>query len=260
VIVKGTLQAPSNSGVTVNGIVAQMTGDPYGSEFAVRVPLAMGANELEVVVTTISHKQVSQILSLNRTGASPYRFYVTERAGVDQIDNKLNIINTGNDQIVQVDIDFEGDGSIDQTLLDGFDEQISHRYDMEGLYYPQVTITDQNGLQFTLVQIVNVLSASRINQIAQNQWSMMNNALMLGNHKLASDCLIDRQREEFGAIFYQLLPRFPAIIQSYSELQPVEMNTLYSSFLINRDIDGVDRAFIVEYVRDANGVWRLAGM
>ena len=39
VLVTGNLTAPANTGVTVNGIVAHLGGNPYGSEFAAVVPL-----------------------------------------------------------------------------------------------------------------------------------------------------------------------------------------------------------------------------
>lgn len=260
VIVRGTLEAPVNSGVTVNGVIAEISGNPFGSEFAVRVPIEMGVNELEVNLTTVSDKQVSQALTVNRTGSIPYKFYVSERNGIDRIENQLTIVNTGADTIIQVDVDFEGDGSIDQVLVDNFEERIPHIYDYEGIYFPQVTVTDSNGFQYTIDRIVNVVSSSRIDQLLQEQWVSLNDALIQGNHKLATGFMIDHEKEAYGEIFYLLLPRFSAIIQSHLNFQPINVYSNYASYLLNRDINGVNRAFFVTYQRDLNGVWRLSGM
>jgi hypothetical protein len=260
VIVRGTFEAPANSGITVNGIVAEITGIPIGSEFAARIPLEMNANELNVKLTTVSNKQISQTLTVNRTGTIPYKFYVLERNGVDQITNQLKIINTATDQIIQAEIDFEGDGAIDLVLDSDFEEPITHIYDVEGIHIPKVTITDINGMQYVLGQVVNVVSSEIIDQLLKEQWALMNDALLQGNHKLASDFVIDHEKDAYGEVFYLLLPSFSTIIQSYSDFQTIKIRNNYASFILNRDIDGIDRAFIVTYLLDMNGVWRLSGM
>jgi hypothetical protein len=244
----------------VNGIVAEITGIPIGSEFAARIPLEMGANELNVKLTTVSNKQISQTLAVNRTGTIPYKFYVLERNGVDQITNQLKIINTATDQIIQAEIDFEGDGAIDLVLDSDFEEPITHIYDVEGIHIPKVTITDINGMQYVLGQVVNVVSSEIIDQLLKEQWALMNDALLQGNHKLASDFVIDHEKDAYGEVFYLLLPSFSTIIQSYSDFQTIKIRNNYASFILNRDIDGIDRAFIVTYLLDMNGVWRLSGM
>ncbi|MBV2094996.1 MAG: PKD domain-containing protein [Candidatus Thiodiazotropha sp. (ex Codakia orbicularis)] len=260
VIVRGTLNAPPNTGVTVNDIVAEIAGDPYGSEFSARVPLEMGVNELVITVTPVSHKQVTQTLSVNRTGDIPFRLFVSHRNGIDEIVNRLNIVNKGSDSILQIDVDYEGNGSVDEVLLDNFEMDINHTYSIEGIYYPQVVVTDANGNQYTLTQLVNVVSTERINQLLQEQWAAMNIALAGMNHGLATDYLIEYERDAYGEMFYLLLPQFPGIISSYSALQPITLTYKYASYLINRDVDGIDRAFVVTYLRDVYGVWRLAGL
>jgi hypothetical protein len=260
VIVRGTFEAPANSGVTVNGVVAQITGIPIAREFTARVPLEMGVNELNVKLTTISNKQISQTLTLNRTGTIPYKFYVLEGNGVDQIANQLNIVNTSADEIIQAELDFEGDGVIDLVLNSDFEEPITHVYDVEGIHTPQVTITDINGMQYVLTQVVNVVSSAMLDQLLNEQWALMNDALLQGNHKLASDFIIDYEKESYAEVFYLLLPSITSIIQSYSDFQAIKIRSNYASFILNRDIDGIDRAFIVTYMLDANGVWRLSGL
>ncbi|MGD8909300.1 MAG: hypothetical protein PVI92_08115, partial [Chromatiales bacterium] len=102
--------------------------------------------------------------------------------------------------------------------------------------------------------------SAKLDQLLNEQWALMNDALLQGNHKLASDFIIDYEKESYAEVFYLLLPSITSIIQSYSDFQAIKIRSNYASFILNRDIDGIDRAFIVTYMLDANGVWRLSGL
>ncbi|WP_419631099.1 hypothetical protein, partial [Thiolapillus sp.] len=73
VIVEGTLDASWNTGVTINGIPVQRGGTPWGSEFALRVPLQMGSNSIEITATGQSGKQISQSLTVTRSGSAAFQ-------------------------------------------------------------------------------------------------------------------------------------------------------------------------------------------
>ncbi len=69
VLVSGQIQAPANSGVTVNGIVAIV--DAGGNYFANAVPLLPGSNTLTATVTTPGGKSVSASVMVTSAGPSP---------------------------------------------------------------------------------------------------------------------------------------------------------------------------------------------
>ncbi|MEW8005072.1 MAG: PKD domain-containing protein [Candidatus Thiodiazotropha sp.] len=260
VIVKGTLTIPSNVGITINNIVAEKGGDPYGSEFAARVPLVDGVNEIQITATTLSRKHITQTLTINRVSDLPIDFFVAESNGITPLTNRFNLINTTQNQIAQIDIDFEGDGVIDETIVDNLTADIYHQYDVGGLYYPQVLVTDAIGNQYTVTQLVGVVATEQIDMLLQDLWLSMNAALIQGNQGLAVDHLYEESIQMYGDIFFVLLPEFPTIIQGYSDLQLLQIHPDHGSYLVNRNINAIDRAFIIEFVMDYYGVWRVFSM
>jgi len=52
----------------------------------------------------------------------------------------------------------------------------------------------------------------------------------------------------------------PEIIASYSPLQRVSVQADIGEYAINRTINGQNRLFLVYFLKDADGVWRLDAM
>ncbi|MCU7859081.1 MAG: hypothetical protein KZQ86_04450, partial [Candidatus Thiodiazotropha sp. (ex Lucinoma kastoroae)] len=260
VIVRGTVDAPENTGVTVNGIVAERGGEPYGHEFIAKVPLAEGSNELTIMATTLSRKQVSQTLTVNRSGESPVSFFVSESSGFAPLENRLSFHHGGVNPVLQVDIDYDGDGGIDQTLVDNFDQDLIYTYDTEGLYTPQITVTDADGMQYTLTQLVNVVAEGRILTQLEDHWSHMNNALSEGNLGLALEHIGMSRSEKYGRFFRYLLPKMPEIVASYSPLQVNSLAMDHASVHVVRSINDENRVFTISFNQDIFGVWRIIGM
>lgn len=90
VLIQGSITAPPNTGITINGIVAQRGGIPYGSEFAAIIPLQAGANIVTITATTQSRKQVSQTLTINSTGNTGQNVPVID-LGYDSAQTKVQI-------------------------------------------------------------------------------------------------------------------------------------------------------------------------
>ncbi|MCU7918683.1 MAG: hypothetical protein KZQ95_10040 [Candidatus Thiodiazotropha sp. (ex Epidulcina cf. delphinae)] len=260
VIVKGTVDGPANTGVTVNGIVAERSGEPYGSEFTARVPLEEGANELQVTATTLSRRQVSQTLTVNRASASPIRFFVSERNGLAPLENRLSLVNEGASPIVQVDIDYEGDGGIDETLVDDFERDLVYLYETEGFYFPTAIVTDADGLQHSLTQVVSVVTEESILAQLENHWSDMNSALTDGNLGLALEHIGMSRSEQYGRLFRYLLPKMPEIVASYSALHVNNLAMDHASVHVVRSINGENQVFTISFNQDIFGVWRIISM
>lgn len=260
VIVKGSVDGPANIGVTVNGIVAKRVDENHGSQFVAWVPLAEGANEIEVLATTLSRQQVSHTLSVNRVGSSPVQFFVSESSGLTPLENRLRLINEGASPIAQVDIDYQGDGSIDETLVDDFERDLQYVYNAEGIYYPTVIVTVEDGTQYILTQVVNAVSEAYILAELEDHWSSMNNALINGNLGLALEHIAISRSEKYRRQFTYLLPGMPEIITSYSPLHIESLSPDHAFVHVVRNIDGENRVFTIGFNQDIFGVWRIISM
>jgi len=52
----------------------------------------------------------------------------------------------------------------------------------------------------------------------------------------------------------------PQIISEFSELHGSELTNDYGEYAINRTINGENRLFLIYFVNDGNGIWRIESM
>jgi PKD repeat protein len=259
VIVRGTIAAPDNTGVIVNGKVAERGGN--GLEFIARVPLDQGSNELQITATTLSRRHVSQTVTVNRTvEENPLLFFLSKRSGFTPLENRFRFYNEGTSPTVRVDIDYDGDGGIDETLVDNFDQDLRYTYTEEGIYSPRITLTDEEGEQHSVTQLVNVVASDRILTQLGTLWSQMNDALSSGNLDLALEYIDWTHSKMYARLFHYLLPEMPEAVESYSQPYTNRLATDHASFHVVRTIDGQNYAFMICFNRDRFGVWRIYNM
>lgn len=71
VYVTGNVQAPANSGITING---QLASFDRSSRFHAVVPLSAGSNTLEIILTTEDGQTTNQTISVVNNGIQPGMF------------------------------------------------------------------------------------------------------------------------------------------------------------------------------------------
>jgi hypothetical protein len=64
----------------------------------------------------------------------------------------------------------------------------------------------------------------------------------------------------YGSTFDALLARLPAIVSTWSSPQASLVDERFAEYGINRTIDGIDRVFLIDFVLDDDGVWRIDAM
>jgi len=265
-LVTGTLTAPLNTGVTVNGVVAHRGGTPYGSEFAAVVPLQPGSNTITVTATLLNRKQLTQTLIVTRNSDNLLSVNVTPNQAFAPATASFTITNSGSVGLEMVELDFDGNGATDQfitleqVLAGALKKPITHDYTEPGLYLPKITIMDKNGNSHTEELTVSVQSRAQIDKIIQGIWSGMNAALVAGNHGLATKYLTDSSMPGYGEVFYLLLPYMNDIVSGYSNLEPLDVGLTYSEHAMSEVVEGTSRVFLIQLLQDNDGVWRLDGM
>ena len=91
VLVRGTVSAPPNSAMTVNGIVTHI--DDAGHFQANDVPLAVGANTVTAVVTTQDGQTSSRTITLNSTGRGPFVVHAAPAEGLNSLTVAFTVEN-----------------------------------------------------------------------------------------------------------------------------------------------------------------------
>jgi hypothetical protein len=72
--------------------------------------------------------------------------------------------------------------------------------------------------------------------------------------------LSDHGKQKYGPVFDTLLPFMPEIVASYSPLAQSSIGDRLAEYAVTRMDGPTKRLYLIYFLRDANGVWRIDGM
>jgi Bacterial Ig domain/Glucodextranase, domain B len=257
VTVSGIVQAPANSGVTVNGQIAAV--DAAGHFYATGVPLALGANTIGVTLTTLAGATTTQSIGLTSTGPAPVRIVANPTQGISPLAVVFQVLPGDGVQIARVDIDGDGSGSVDQTLA-GEPWTTSITYTGTGTVTANVRVTGSEGAVRTESIPIVLVDAAALDQSLRAVWSGMTTALAAGDKASAMRYLDTSAQQKYGPVFDTLLPNMPQIVGSFSAPRSMTIAEGIGEYAVNRTINGENRLFLIYFGRNGDGVWRLGSM
>jgi PKD repeat protein len=256
ILVSGTLLAPINTGVTVNGVVANVEN---GKFYANNVPLQPGANTLTVIYTLADGTAATQTRSVNSTGTNPLQVTADAYTGAAPLSVKLAVTSQTGNPIQTIGVDPGGNDSVGSITVNGPDRSVSLTYAAPGTYIVNVTITDALGSHSQAVAIT-VWDPAQMDSFFNTVWTEMNNALIAGDKAKALTYLNASAQAKYGPAFDALLPSMPLIIASYSPLQRLQVYPNIGEYAVNRTIHGLNRIYLIYFLLDNDGVWRIDSM
>jgi hypothetical protein len=258
ILVTLDLQAPPNTGVTVNGVVAAAVPAESGLRYVAEVPLKTGQNTLRVLARSQDGRTVEREVSVTSTGPFPYRIFSHRQAGAAPFDAAIEVWDQLGYGIRRIDVDFDGDGAVDLSTDGGGD--IATTYTGVGVRQARVTVFDDAMDAHTKLVTFVLLDPGAVDGNIQALWSGMNTALVSGDKAAALAFLSDQARDQYGPVFDALLPHMPEIVASYSPLKRSSISASYTEYGVNRVIDGTKRVFLVGFVVNEFGQWQLDSM
>ena len=248
-------QAESNIGITANGVVAAQ----YGNNFYAVVPIQLGSNEINVSATTIAGIRSGQAINLTGTGPAPIQVRPDTMAGTAPMTVKFAIKNNTASAISHIDADFNGDGVVDFSSDDPT-AILSCTYAIAGVYEAKFRISDSQGVVTEKNVLVVVNGEAKVNNLLNAHWSGFGNALASGNKEQALAFLSSTAQVKYGPVFDVLMPRFAQILPTWSPLFPSKISEQFAEYVVVTNSGANRRVFFVQFVLDADGVWRLEGM
>lgn len=253
-LVRGTVTTDAGEvSVKVNGIGAEI----YGNRFtANKVPLTEGLNRIivnalgsngaigraEVTVNAVTSGPGVSLTANITSGISPLTTYFSESTEMP-------------DSAETYSMDFEGDGITDYTGTDF--EDISHAYSTEGIYYPTLTVTDNQGNTYSDTIAITVMNKAQIDALLKSKWEGMKAALGQGDINGALNYFLKRSRDEYNEIFELLAPHLSSLVSEMKEINMTEVVQHVAEYYITRPQRGSDISYFIYFARDADGVWKI---
>ena len=257
ITVTGTMQAPANSGVTVNGVVAAI--DSSGSFYVNGIQLTTGTNTITATLTTLDGQVTTQPVVVSSTGTAPIKVAAAPSTGLAPLSVVFDITSRSDVTIKKVEFDVDGNGTVEQTLVVE-PWTTTAIYSGSGLVNTIVRVTDASGAVHTQSVPIVLTNSTALDQTLRAIWNGMKTALTASDKARAMQYLDASAQQRYGPVFDVLLPSMPQIAATFSDPQSVSLSDGIGEYAINRTINGENRIFFIYFGLNGDGVWRLGSM
>lgn len=258
VIVRGTVTTSAQEvSIKVNGVIA----DVYGSQFvANNVPLTEGSNTIIVNALDSNGAVARAEVTVTASTTSPYiTLNANITSGIPTLTTYFSVTTAIPNAITTYQIDFEGDGIIDYT--GGAFDNISHTYTTEGIFYPTLTVTDDQGNTYADTIAITVLNKADIDALLKSKWEGMRTALITQNVDTAADYFTQETKTLYRNLFNALHDNLPQIALEMQGIQFVSAKGNTVKYRIRRsEMYGgkmVSLSYHIYFVLDSDGLWKI---
>ncbi|MGH2651041.1 MAG: hypothetical protein ACRDHK_07520, partial [Actinomycetota bacterium] len=156
-----------------------------------------------------------------------------------------------------LDLDVDGDGQPDYHLADFATppHQVTHTYVTDGLYLTSlVTREGATGRTITSRVPIHVMPLPDL----ATSWSAFRDALGRGDVDGALWFVALAARTRYQRVLEDLRPDLPAVAAALQDLTVLVVTPDYATASTLRTRNGTAEPFLVSFVRDADGIWRIA--
>jgi hypothetical protein len=252
--VKGTIMnsAGNETGVTVNGIVATVTGSEF---IANHVPLQEGANTITVnAIDTAGGTATSSITVTAATSGRYITLTPTMLSGTSPLEVLLKI--DGSFTITNSDLSSSGPGPVEYLPGTAVDEY-KVRMTAEGIYSFTAEVTDdQNNTYMDTVEVV-VQNKAAMDALLKAKWEGMKGAMIAADVHTAASYFITGKQEQYAGIFAALGGSLSQIAQNMQTISMIYVLKDVAKFRIRRLETEGEITYYIYFVKDENGLWKI---
>jgi PKD repeat protein/sugar lactone lactonase YvrE len=237
-------------GVVVNGVPAAV----QGTTFAALVPVDSNTTILTAVATTTAGTSASHSVALAVSGTQTITLLASPQTGVAPLTVSFSLASSSAPATIAMD--FDGNGTVDFTRpkLDGQ----TFTYTQPGLYFPIVTITDAQGNRFMATTLVQVYDQLALDVSLQAKWITMRDSLSRGDIEGTLQFIAMDSRDEFRADFTALTAFLPTFASALENIRLVSVRNARIEYELLSVENGATFSYYVEFIRDTDGIWRIA--
>jgi hypothetical protein len=132
-------------------------------------------------------------------------------------------------------------------------------YPSPGLYYPVVTVTDDQGQQHAATTLIHVQDFSTLDSQLQAQWAALRTALAQGDVVAAAGLFSNRARDVYADQVTALAAAgaLGQVAADLGNLSLVRVRDGAVEYELRAVQEGVEYSFQVLFILDEDGIWRL---
>lgn len=272
VVVQGEVEGTGVAGVRLD-VVLPIRGNllevPVPTEvsrgrFAAWVPLAPGGVQITARATDeVGRAAEDRVLVTVQpdpmAGDRPVRLEASPTVGFAPHEVIFVGREATDPDVDRLDLDVDGDGVPDYGLADfrAAPHQVTHTYTEEGLYIATMRVryapTGRVLVASVPISVIGVPDLAAL-------WGAFVAALARGDRDAVLRLIATEARERYGRVLDDLAADLGGLAAELQGFTPGTVRPGYATGSVVRVRGGVTEAFLVSFVRDVDGVWRIAGL
>jgi hypothetical protein len=257
VTVRGTYVGPANTGVTVNGEIAETDG---AGHFAINgIPLGAGDNPIIAVMTTIDGATASKMLTVASSGTAPFQISALPNSGFVPLTVTLIATSRGVGPAKTIQVANAGTATLDTSTFDG-QTLGTLTFAAPGMYLPQITVTYGSAFSYSQTLAIVVRDNAAMDRMFIDMFNRLTSALSVKDSSAALQYFTEPNRPKYGAAFAAMEVRLPQIVETFKAFGGVSMSSDIAEYALKRVINGKTKIYLLDFLRDGDGVWRLDSM
>ena len=253
-VVKGTIKTATNDiGIKVNGVIAEINGEKWAAS---NISLTSGDNTITVKAVDVNGNTAQESITIHTdTIEQSITISVTPKSGIAPLSTTFSIDTDISGTITAYRIDFDGDGTTD--LEQATDEDITHVYNTQGMYYPTVTIEDSSGGTYTETTVINVLSKDEMDTLLKGKWTGMKAGLQSGDITTTLTYFAEGSQERYQGIFTALQDNLAEIAANMQEIGLIYIKDGIAKYRIRRQEESGEITYYIYFQLDKDGLWKI---
>jgi hypothetical protein len=261
VSISGTVQAPLNSAVIVNGKAAALN---INGQFVVdNILLQPGSNTLTLVLNTQDGAPVTRTIALASTGVAPFQVTLDPQEGLAPLTATMIITNRGKVAFQRIDVDLNDDGTPEQTLTSLTDDEavLTLTFPTPGIRTVRVKAFDAaNNLIYSTLRKVLARDPRDVVTITSAVFNGMLDRLRAGNIPGALTAVTATVYDKYNTIFSGIGSNWATAVDKIGALKGGRIANEFVEYLVIRNKTDGQWGHFIYLIRGGDGVWRLDAM
>ncbi len=255
-LVRGTIQASGEVGVSVNGFPALVSG----SQWAVEVPVSAGSVLLAATATIYLDPPATTSITVTASDALavPLELRGAPKNGILPLDVAWELTSRLLRPLVQYEFDETGSGAFGPPTPTFSDVRTT--YTTAGLRFPTVRATDDQGGTYTATTVVLIEDPLVVTARFQGLWRSFKGRLQVGDIPGALAFLAASLQPRMQAVFQDLGAALPGIVTTFGDLEVADqLDNLAETVIVQLEND-IPALHFIYFRRDRLGQWLIEEM
>ena len=255
-LVRGTVSAPIQAGVSVNGFPAMV----HGGQWAVEIPVDPSVELLTASANVVGGASTTASVPIAVAPASPasVELQADPGDGIVPLVVTWKVVNNTGRTLIQYELDPTGGGSFDRAVESLDDTQTT--YSTAGLWSPTLRVVDDQGATYTTTAVLVASDPAAVSARFDALWTGFKARLQVGDTMGALSFLAPVLRPRMERVFQELGGSLPTVASRFGDLHVTDQAGDLAEAVVVQDEPAGRQLYFIQFRRDSLGRWLIEEM